>query len=199
MRSIFWFLEFQNRGAPHFHLFISEFIVDRDSIEWCAKTWFRIVGSDDDRHLRAGTRLEKLRNGRKGTVSYAAKYAAKAEQKVVPENMLNAGRFWGVCGCRSTLSADAWVSSRHSGKLGVETAKKMLATTVKKAVCEGKMMRYKGTRDGIALWVITDMAVKARVFLQIRAIQAAVAAEDSVKHALMYSNWMFQEADLTRG
>lgn len=99
--SIFWFLEFQARGAPHFHFFASHHI-DKD---WLARRWYEIVGSDDIRHLHAGTRIEAIRSGRYGTCSYASKYAAKSEQKKVPANFLNVGRFWGVYGLRTCLAA----------------------------------------------------------------------------------------------
>jgi hypothetical protein len=100
-KSIFWFLEFQQRGAPHFHLFLNF------SIPWqvVAQWWFEIVGSGDDRHLQAGTRIEALHHGRYGTIGYAAKYAAKAEQKEIPPNFLKCGRFWGIYGDRRCLAA----------------------------------------------------------------------------------------------
>lgn len=99
--SAFWFLEFQGRGAPHFHIFTT-FGIPRDEL---AQDWFEIVGSEDDRHRRAGTRIEALQSGRGGTVSYASKYAAKPEQKDVPDEYQNVGRFWGVCFNRRCVSA----------------------------------------------------------------------------------------------
>ena len=99
--SVFWFLEYQNRGAPHFHMFVTGFFPK----EFIASTWFRIVGSDDARHLHAGTRIEKIRAGRGGMSQYASKYAAKMEQKSVPKEIINCGRFWGVSGLKETVSA----------------------------------------------------------------------------------------------
>ena len=100
-RSIFWFLEFQQRGAPHFHLFLN-FPIPRQIV---AQWWFEIVTSGDERHLLAGTRIEALYHGRYGTISYATKYAAKLEQKEVPPNFVNCGRFWGIYGDRRCLAA----------------------------------------------------------------------------------------------
>jgi hypothetical protein len=99
--SFFWFLEFQQRGAPHFHFFCTHEIDKSDLSRW----WFEIVGSGDERHLLAGTGIEFIRSGRHGTCSYASKYAAKHEQKVVPANFQNVGRFWGVIGFSSCMSA----------------------------------------------------------------------------------------------
>jgi len=89
----FWFLEFQRRGAPHFHMFITG-NVDKDEV---SKAWFRIVASGDEKHLRAGTRIEAIRKPH-AVSAYAAKYAAKVEQKEVPDGYREVGRFWGTFG-----------------------------------------------------------------------------------------------------
>lgn len=86
-----WFLEFQERGAPHFHIFIS-LPVKKEKL---SLAWYRIVGSGDEKHLRAGTKVEWLRNPNAAGI-YASKYGAKAEQKEVPEEYKNVGRFWGM-------------------------------------------------------------------------------------------------------
>ena len=97
-----WFKEFQARGAPHFHIFLTG-RVDKSAV---ATAWYAIVGSDDPRHLYAGTRTEALRN-LDAAGAYAAKYAAKSLQKDVPDGFANVGRFWGMWGkpeiCRTEL------------------------------------------------------------------------------------------------
>jgi len=75
-----------------------------------ADNWFECVGSGDEKHRQAGTQFDSINYGRGATISYASKYAAKAAQKDVPENFENVGRFWGVCGLRSTLSATIVIS-----------------------------------------------------------------------------------------
>lgn len=114
-QSVFWFLEFQERGAPHFHLF-STFSTEKSFV---SKKWYDIVDSEDPRHLQAGTRVEFLHSGKKGLSSYASKYAAKNEQKVVPDGYKNVGRFWGVSGCRDRMSATTFVSQRDMHIFGV--------------------------------------------------------------------------------
>lgn len=99
--SLFWFLEFQGRGAPHFHFFCT----DELPKDWLARRWYEIVGSNDVRHLAAGTRIEAIRSGRYGTCAYASKYAAKHSQKDVPPGFSHVGRFWGVYGCRKCAAA----------------------------------------------------------------------------------------------
>jgi hypothetical protein len=110
----FWFLEFQRREAPHFHIFLdNEFPAPLGEMrrrgkageiktvqtnwplqDWLAQTWFEIVGSGDPRHLRAGTAWEVLEKAN-GFRHYMAKECHKPHQKWVPKKYQNVGRFWG--------------------------------------------------------------------------------------------------------
>lgn len=103
-----WFLEFQSRGAPHFHLLIwGEGLKDRMNIKnlrsHVSRGWASIVNHPDkneyQKHLKAGTRVEKVRKEHFG---YAMKYAAKPEQKEVPEGFQDVGRFWGIWNIKRT-------------------------------------------------------------------------------------------------
>jgi hypothetical protein len=143
MYSTFWFLEFQERGAPHFHLFSTWL----PSKEWVAKRWYEIVNSEDIRHLHAGTRVEFLRSGREGTIAYASKYAAKQEQKVVPENYEKVGRFWGVSGRRDVMSASTFVKANEDKHLDAKKQVQNLFSFIQKAVMLGEaevIVREKG-------------------------------------------------------
>jgi hypothetical protein len=102
-----WKMEFQARGAVHFHLMIRQpqgLFLDgsgrRDSIDqfrsWCSTNWYEVVGSNDKRHKSAGTNVQL-------SVSDGARYFAymlkeKEDQNTVPEGVTNCGRFWGVWG-----------------------------------------------------------------------------------------------------
>lgn len=86
-----WIIEFQKRGAPHFHL-ITDTYIDKKIV---SEAWYNIVNSGDEKHLIAGTRCERLRLGRVGAKSYVRKYLNKQEQKDVPEDYKDVGRFWG--------------------------------------------------------------------------------------------------------
>jgi hypothetical protein len=88
-----WFMEFQARGAPHFHCFLTGEVPKED----VAAAWYQIVASGDVRHLRAGTRIEALRELH-AAGAYAAKYLKKQEQKDVPDGFSDVGRFWGLFG-----------------------------------------------------------------------------------------------------
>ena len=55
-----WKLEFQQRGAPHFHPFIWGLRDEHfgDFLLWVSKTWNEVAGNGDQNHLLAGTRVE---------------------------------------------------------------------------------------------------------------------------------------------
>jgi hypothetical protein len=90
VKDIAWCLEFQARGAPHVHLLLSS---DVDKEKFSA-AWYKIVGSGDPLHLAAGTSIEPVRSKEKAR-TYFLSYARKREQKDVPENFTQVGRFWG--------------------------------------------------------------------------------------------------------
>jgi hypothetical protein len=104
---ILWRLEYQvggglRRGAPHYHLMLfqtqkNQMIGDIKLFrKYIAETWFRIVGSHDIRHLRAGTQADFMRSF-KGALAYCSKYLAKTEQSEIPTVMDDLpGRFWGI-------------------------------------------------------------------------------------------------------
>jgi hypothetical protein len=91
-----WKLEFQKRGAPHFHILMffpqklskDEF---KSEIQFHKTAWFEIVNSNDDRHFKAGTRFEGAENF--GQLSnYVSKYFGKDDY--IPKNE-KIGRIWG--------------------------------------------------------------------------------------------------------
>lgn len=117
-----WRMEFQERGAPHFHFLLwdgprvvgiqamnsstgrIQTVVDRENdhnrgvFKWISESWFRIVGSGDRRHLAAGTRIEPIQTWN-GVQFYASKYLAKLpDGKFVPSEYDGTGRFWGRIG-----------------------------------------------------------------------------------------------------
>ena len=93
--SSIWRLEFQKRGAPHFHLFLYGLsdVNFLDLMAWAKINWYDVVGSGDEKHLRAGVRLEKLRHIR-GAFAYASKYLSKNDEI----GKKSVGRWWGVSG-----------------------------------------------------------------------------------------------------
>jgi len=88
--SALWMLEFQKRGAPHYHLLL-QMPIPKDEL---ANAWYRIVGSKDPKHLKHGTHIAWIRSHAK-TASYFSTYMTKVGQKQVPDNFTGVGRFWG--------------------------------------------------------------------------------------------------------
>jgi hypothetical protein len=85
-----WVLEFQDRGAPHFHLLVDKEITFQEVIA----SWYKIVGSNDPKHLERGAVIEPIRS--KGAIGhYMTSYLEKPKQKTVPLEYQKVGRFWG--------------------------------------------------------------------------------------------------------
>lgn len=113
-----WWLEFQERGAPHVHV-LSEvdlkecgeiickcrrgkrdgqsYLTCQAEEDWLSRRWFEIVASGDEKHLRAGVAWEVVEKT-EGALRYAAAHAGKRKQKIVPAAFRNVGRFWGKIG-----------------------------------------------------------------------------------------------------
>ena len=92
-----WWIEFQARGAPHFHLVSTGWV----GKAWAARTWAEITGGNE----ASCTRVEGLRKP-EAAGAYAAKYAAKQEQKAIPEGFKDIGRFWGMVGLARTQARE---------------------------------------------------------------------------------------------
>lgn len=149
-----WKLEFQKRGAAHFHLM--PYFPDGTAHtfafrQWCKRTWYRIVGSGDEKHLDQGAQITKIQSVR-GVQSYMSKYVAKPVEDVEQD----VGRWWGVwhpeelpvelvrvalteaefyrirrvfAGVRRSHRVDAPISGRNTGMwlfLGEEEARRAL-------------------------------------------------------------------------
>jgi len=97
-----WFMEFQKRGAIHFHVLLSV-PVDKKIWKRLARTWsdLAIARGGSSRHIRwfnSAKRGKFWENERKpgGLARYGLKYALKMEQKLCPLHFVDCGRFWGA-------------------------------------------------------------------------------------------------------
>jgi hypothetical protein len=89
----FWRLEFQKRGAPHFHIILFGRTTNIARLrQWFKLAWYQVVESGDERHLRVGVRVDLI-NSRRHAMAYASKYAAK-----IADDEIEAGRLWGQFG-----------------------------------------------------------------------------------------------------
>lgn len=100
-----WFLEFQKRGAPHYHVLLNV-CHDNDVVQRLIDVWVNIVSGYVSREtdIESIEKFNRYRNGlefwqnaksERGLSHYAVKYATKPEQKDVPKQYANVGRFWG--------------------------------------------------------------------------------------------------------
>lgn len=111
--EILWFLEFQKRGAPHFHLLTTVKEPNMSDRKKLAYMWADVAArrpSPDDnlpaheRHFAEYAKIWRVHAHSRsweairevnGAVRYAAKYATKTRQKEVPEEYKDVGQFWG--------------------------------------------------------------------------------------------------------
>jgi hypothetical protein len=88
-------LEFQQRGVPHFHFFSSISPDNDDFREWAAVAWNKIIG-DSEQNLLFQKHRRNFIEWKMDSGKYLVKeYLAKCDQKHVPEEFHNVGRFWG--------------------------------------------------------------------------------------------------------
>lgn len=114
IKEYVWYLEFQKRNAPHFHVMVDKKVTKGDGrLDWLGTSWGKVIGANGvkysslrDRTVRdqyssvvkanSSPRAWEAVKSRDGAIRYMAKYALKTRQKDVPENYRNVGRFWGV-------------------------------------------------------------------------------------------------------
>jgi hypothetical protein len=131
--STCWFLEFQKRGAPHVHLLYTDYVPWRKA----ASDWVDAI--DQPWCFETSTKFEKLRGP---VASYATKYAGKLDQKKLPEGVESFGRWWGVRGDRSTVSATYDVKISRDNVFMVAGQLNALDSAAKVAVEQGSLVEY---------------------------------------------------------
>ena len=101
--ALFWKLEPQQRGAPHFHLLIFASSPENARLQcrWWARAWYEIAGQGDANHLKfhlgqLGNRpcCEPIKSWN-GVTSYAAKYIGKVVDVSKIEGWEHPGSYWG--------------------------------------------------------------------------------------------------------
>jgi hypothetical protein len=127
-----WKLEFQKRGAPHFHpifwnlncQFLSELRM------WLALNWFEVVGSGDGKHLVAGTSADLI-NSQFGIMRYVSGYVSDADQT---KPGFKVGRYWGIVGRENIPWAKEEVIelSHEEGKRLRRTARRYMQSVNRK-------------------------------------------------------------------
>ena len=102
-----WKLEFQERGAPHFHCFVGLPECEEELRAWLLRQWYEVVGSGDERHLFYGVDISRWRWGSLGENrarvggNLCARHGAKGRksyQNRVPVGYVSPGRVLGRVG-----------------------------------------------------------------------------------------------------
>lgn len=121
-----WIKEFQKRGAPHFHLFLSV-KRSKELHRYMAKLWNRLAGqSDRVAHYRVHINPKNFIDWDMGNAQYLTKYLEKSDQKLTPEEYKNVGRFWGSS--RGIVSPTRDITVKELSEIGFD------ATQVKQIV-----------------------------------------------------------------
>jgi hypothetical protein len=106
-----WKMEFQRRGAPHFHCFVGLPRPEDELGGWLLRQWYEVVGSGDEHHLFHGVDISRWRWGSLGESrarvgEYFARHGAKGWQSYqnrVPDGYVSPGQFWGVWGLKPVI------------------------------------------------------------------------------------------------
>ena len=129
-----WWLEFQARGAPHLHMVCTHTM----PYKTVARVWSEVTGGN----IRSCSRVEKLRCP-SSAGAYAAKYAAKKDQKALPDGFKHVGRWWGRTGakaCPNTMPG--WYRERFEARGDVVppmTTPKLAAATSSHRLVEARV------------------------------------------------------------
>lgn len=105
-----WKLELQQRGAPHYHIFMWG-VPTENAYLTMAEAWYEIVGSKDPWHAVKGINIQEIECYH-GAKSYASKYIAKIDETEVPEGL---GRIWGYGGKIPLDEKEEYVITPHQG------------------------------------------------------------------------------------
>ena len=111
--SYLWVIEFQRRGAPHFHIMTTVPYVAHTDRVWVAMAWANALGYGNPPYSKFPLHREEFEELQKlfkvhshekswelireqnGGAHYLVKYATKTHQKTVPVAYRDVGRFWG--------------------------------------------------------------------------------------------------------
>lgn len=149
-----WKLEYEERKSgkhigklfPHLHLLVWG-LCDEDLFEirdFVSQAWWEVCGQLSENHLKAGTRVERIRS-HNGTMFYISKYMSKEAT-----GDLEVGRWWGV-----------------KGRKNLPQAKKIVIDFLKKEHYQRAikfMVLYAGLPEGH--WNSLEVFIDGRKFLQ---------------------------------
>lgn len=109
-----WKLEFQKRGAPHFHIVVLKEV--RVNIKYLSAMWYKIVGSGDENHKKCGfdVKTAKGRSGGKNVGAYVCKYISKETSVDDTGVKWLTGRFWGHWNVKKPVVTEVEVTTMET-------------------------------------------------------------------------------------
>lgn len=158
-QAVVWKLEFQRRGAAHFHCLLS--VPEGTAIDefrlWLSDAWYGIVGSGDLKHLAAGTQVQVAETDCGRYFAYGVKSTGSKEyQNQVPEGFENVGRFWGAWNVRPE-----WRGVLISDSDFVDLRRRMCAWSKSRGGYVPRRSRLQGA------WMLTEGRSAALVLAQL--------------------------------
>lgn len=89
-----WKLEFQSRGAAHYHLVVLGLSGEplADLRAWCTARWYELAHNGDKHQGKAGCQVDPVKS-KGGIMNYMGKYLSKSDQ-TRPGDFT--GRYWGA-------------------------------------------------------------------------------------------------------
>lgn len=176
--SLIWKLEYQRRGAPHFHcliLWIGKAPPVAQFREWLALNWAEVVAGRgnpvDAEHLKAGTQCD-LAQKWGGVSSYAAKYCGKQTHQLIDKDtgeIHKNGRWWGVKHVRALpISFESErLTEEQSVTLRRVLQKKSIREAVTAATPDRNCIKWRKKRRGLKMsdevFYVTDTYLKKLV------------------------------------
>ncbi len=114
-----WRLEYQVRGAPHYHLLYLDppFI----PVKELSEIWYKIVDSKDENHLKCGVDVKPVTDwGDSGLVAhYVSKYAAKRTDDVTEVENGKTGRHWGYWNIEKAVPVEITLETREAERVSL--------------------------------------------------------------------------------
>jgi len=148
-----WIREFQDRGAPHMHLYVGLPVsCSMEEFEaWGSQAWYESVGSGDSRHRRWGFDVRPVAFGSveqnvQRVCDYFWRESGKYGQKKPPEGFENLGCYWGCWGAKPH-----WETVGIPAREWFEIRRVLLALRQRRAV-HGK---FASPRPADGMWLLS--------------------------------------------
>jgi hypothetical protein len=162
-----WCLEFQKNGHPHAHLFLS-LDVNEENRTILAKKWNETIEETDENYRFTAHPKNFFKWDMKSGKYLAKEYVAKADQKDVPEEYLNVGRFWGcsrnmIPKRKATLMPDYNLNSfsyKKARRAVMKYYEKKIQKYIQKKTGKKKKIKYRGRKHSVTIPHIKEMYVK---------------------------------------